>query len=189
MASYTLWPVTDRFSAEFRSWNMSRIRARDTMPERVVRSCLHRLGYRYTVNGPKNKELPGKPDIVLPRLSTVVFVHGCFWHQHEECREGRKPGANNSYWGPKLDRTVERDALNQKKLCDLGWRVVIVWECEIEAAQSVGQLPGLLQRKFDLLPGKEDADFEDPFLARVAESPPAYGVQSPARQAKRARNG
>ena len=83
--------MADVFTPEKRSWLMSRIRGKNTKPELVVRSLLHRLGYRFTVNGPRNRELPGKPDIVLPRFRTVIFVHGCFWHRHKNCRLASTP--------------------------------------------------------------------------------------------------
>lgn len=176
--------VANRSSAEQRSWNMSRIRGKDTKPERLVRSCLHGLGYRFTVNGPKNQSLPGKPDIVLPKLRTAVFVHGCFWHQHADCREGREPGTNVSYWGPKLARTAARDAENENKLRDLGWRVTTLWECEIERAQRFGGLAEFLLYK--MAPQKSESA-PDPgrfYLEKVAESPPRYGGAKSARRKK-----
>ena len=113
---------------------MRRIRASDTKPEKLVRSVMHRAGYRYTVRGPANRRLPGKPDVVLPRHRLVVFVHGCFWHLHTECREGRTPSSNQGYWAPKLARNVARDTENLNALAASGWRSVVFWECEIERA-------------------------------------------------------
>lgn len=114
-----------------RSRIMSRIRSRNTTPELAVRSFLHRKGFRFRVH---RRGLPGSPDIVLPKHKAVVFVHGCFWHQHAGCRfKGvRIPSANQTYWKPKLERNVSRDATNQAALNELGWRVRVVWECEIE---------------------------------------------------------
>ena len=99
--------MADPLSKEKRSWNMSRIRSRNTTPEILVRSLLHRLGFRFTL---RRKELPGKPDIVLPRHRTVLFVHGCFWHRHQGCRGATTPGSNTAFWRKKFRRNVERDA-------------------------------------------------------------------------------
>jgi len=105
----------------------------------AVRRLLHAMGYRFTVNGPRNKKLPGKPDIVLPRRRCVIFVHGCFWHLHEGCREGRKPGSNRDYWSPKLDKNKQRDQRNQRLLRKLGWRVFVVWECQLKRPEKVAR--------------------------------------------------
>ena len=113
---------------------MSRICSRDTKPELAVRSMLHRLGYRFTVNGPKNRSLPGRPDIVLPRYRTVFFVHGCFWHGHEHCPKFRMPKSRGSFWIKKIEIERARDATNKEKLCKLGWHVVAVWECGVISA-------------------------------------------------------
>lgn len=119
----------DRLSPQERSRVMSRIRSRDTGPELAVRSFLHRQGFRFRLH---RKDLPGKPDIVLPKYRAVIFVHGCFWHQHPGCREGRIPGSRRSYWAPKLRRNVERDREARAALARDGWRVCVVWECELE---------------------------------------------------------
>lgn len=105
---------------------MSRVKNKDTQPELRVRSLLHRLGYRFRLH---RKDLPGKPDIVLPKYKSVVFVHGCFWHGHD-CSRGRRPTSNVEFWNSKLDKNIERDELNQEFLGQLGWRVLTVWECE-----------------------------------------------------------
>jgi DNA mismatch endonuclease (patch repair protein) len=123
--------MRDRLSKERRSWNMSRIRGKDTGPERVVRSVLHRMGYRFRLQG---KGLPGRPDIVLPKYRTVVFVHGCFWHRHRGCRNCTTPRNNRRFWIKKLGGNARRDKLNWCALVKLGWRVVVVWECEAERA-------------------------------------------------------
>ena len=117
---------------------MSRIRSRDTKPEIAVRSFLHRLGLRFRLH---SKKLPGSPDLVFPRHRYVVFVHGCFWHQHPGCVHSGVPQSNQSYWGPKLERTIERDAESQKALEKEGWLVEVVWECEIceERLQSMAE--------------------------------------------------
>ncbi|MCC7411784.1 MAG: DNA mismatch endonuclease Vsr [Gammaproteobacteria bacterium] len=117
----------DRLTREHRSWNMSRIRGRDTQPELVVRSVLHRLGFRFRVH---EQELPGCPDVVLPRHRVVVFVHGCFWHRHRGCRFAYTPKSNGAFWSDKFEQNVGRDSRNRKELRRLGWRVVVIWECQ-----------------------------------------------------------
>lgn len=117
----------DHLTREQRSWNMSRIRGRDTKPELAVRSTLHRLGYRFRVS---KRELPGCPDIVLARHHLVVFVHGCFWHRHRGCRFAYTPKSNASFWSKKFEKNVERDSLNVRELRRLGWRVIVIWECQ-----------------------------------------------------------
>lgn len=106
---------------------MSRIRGRDTSPERTLRSALHRLGFRFRLNS----RLPGRPDIVLPRYKTVVFVHGCFWHRHTACPLTYTPKSNVDFWRRKFDANVARDRLVRGQLRRSGWRVVTVWECEL----------------------------------------------------------
>lgn len=123
--------MTDVFSAAKRSEVMSRIRGRDTKPELAVRSLLHRLGYRFTVTAPNNRRLPGKPDIVLPKHRTVVFVHGCFWHGHEGCRGFRMPKTRTDWWTAKIHGNRRRDARNHLLLENLGWRVIVVWTCRL----------------------------------------------------------
>ena len=119
--------MADVHTKEQRSFNMSRIRGRDTKPEMLVRRFLHANGFRYKLH---DKTLPGKPDIVLPKYKTVIFVHGCFWHQHDCPRGARRPKGNAEYWTRKLTRNVERDGQKQDQLTELGWQVLIVWECE-----------------------------------------------------------
>lgn len=114
-----------------RSQLMSKIRKRDTKPELLVRRLVHRLGYRYRLHV---GELPGSPDLVFPKLKCAIFVHGCFWHQHDHvsCRAGKvRPRVNTDYWGPKLERNVARDAEAQSALEAGGWRVLVLWECEL----------------------------------------------------------
>lgn len=117
----------DTLSKERRSWNMSRIKSRDTAPEKIVRSLLHRLGFRFRLH---RSDLPGKPDITLPKYRTVIFVHGCFWHRHSGCRYAYSPKSNAKFWAEKLSGNAERDQTNTKKLRKLGWCVRVVWECE-----------------------------------------------------------
>lgn len=117
----------DRISPERRSANMARIRGKNTRPELLVRSTLHRLGYRFRLHG---KDLPGKPDVILPRFRTVILVHGCYWHRHPGCRLATLPQTNVSFWETKFVKNVDRDQRVTKDLEDLGWRVVVIWECE-----------------------------------------------------------
>lgn len=119
----------DIWSKEKRSQVMSRIRGSNTKPEKMLRSALFKLGFRFRVN---RNDLPGKPDIVLSKYKTAIFVHGCFWHFHQECREGRIPSSNSKFWKNKLDKNVERDLRKQNQLLALGWNVLMIWECEIE---------------------------------------------------------
>jgi DNA mismatch endonuclease, patch repair protein len=120
--------MADRITPERRSWNMSRIKGRDTGPEIRVRSLLHRLGLRFTLH---NTTLPGKPDIVLPRWRTVIFVHGCFWHRHAHCPNNVMPKTRPDFWEQKLGGNVARDERNFSSLRRLGWRVRVIWECEV----------------------------------------------------------
>lgn len=121
--------MTDIWSKRKRSYVMSRIRSKDTTPELLVRSMLHCMGYRFRLH---RKDLPGKPDIVLPKYRAIIFVHGCFWHQHTTCNEGRIPDTRREYWKEKLTRNVNRDKKNQSKLKSKGWKTVVIWECEVE---------------------------------------------------------
>lgn len=107
---------------------MQRVRGRDTTPELRVRSLLHAWGFRFRLH---RKDLPGRPDIVLPRHRKVVFVHGCFWHGHENCPRAGRPTSNTAFWSPKLDRNRERDRRNLEDLEKLGWRTFVVWECRL----------------------------------------------------------
>lgn len=118
----------DNRSKEARSRNMSNIPSQNTKPEETVRKYLFAQGFRYRKNVSK---LPGKPDIVLPKYKTVVFINECFWHAHEGCKYFVPPKTNTEFWYAKLQYNKERDARNYQKLHDLGWRVLIVWECEI----------------------------------------------------------
>lgn len=111
-----------------RSRNMAAIRGRDTSPELKVRRLLHRLGYRFRLH---RRDLPGSPDIVLPRHKTVVFVHGCFWHRHPGCRYATTPKTREEFWSRKFEQNVQRDHHQQKQLQEMGWSVMVVWECEL----------------------------------------------------------
>ena len=119
----------DRLTAARRSWNMSRIKGRDTVPEKRVRSLLHRLGFRFSL---RNQKLPGRPDIVLTSRKTAIFVHGCFWHRHKSCKNSVLPKTREEFWLSKLNGNVERDKMNAIALKRLGWKVLTIWECEVE---------------------------------------------------------
>ena len=121
--------MVDMLTMARRSANMSSIRSKDTKPEWIVRRLLHAEGYRYRLHG---KDLPGKPDLVFNKRRKVIFVHGCFWHQHPrvECSDGRRPKSNEAYWDAKLQKNVERDAAHLSSLRGKGWEVEVVWACE-----------------------------------------------------------
>ena len=135
--------MADKLSVRRRSWNMSRIRSRDTNPELAVRRSLHRLGYRYRLH---RNDLPGKPDIVLPKYHIAIFVHGCFWHQHTGCIDCSNPKTNIKYWGPKLLANLQRDRKNRRTLRRLGWTAIVIWECQ---TQRTEHLRDRLSRKLD----------------------------------------
>lgn len=129
--------MTDVFLESKRSWIMSQVRGKDTSPELIVRSLIHRLGYRFRLH---RKDLPGKPDIVFPSRKKAIFVHGCFWHGHDCHRGSRTPKTNNVYWKEKIERNVRRDKARQRELDLLGWRTLIIWECrtkDLGALRSV----------------------------------------------------
>ena len=108
---------------------MRRIRSKDTKPELIVRSLVHRLGYRYRLH---RRDLPGKPDLVFGPRRKIIFVHGCFWHQHQDpkCLDGRSPRSNTGYWSEKLARNVQRDRKRESELRELGWEILVIWECQ-----------------------------------------------------------
>jgi DNA mismatch endonuclease (patch repair protein) len=140
--------VADVFSSQMRSEVMSRIKSCNTKPEIQLRSILHRLGYRFTIHGPKNKKLPGRPDIVLPKYKTVIFVHGCFWHGHDNCRDFKMPKTRQDYWVSKIAGNRARDLRNTQALEAMGWKVLSIWACSFEALESrqklITKLPGLI---------------------------------------------
>lgn len=140
--------MADVFTPQKRSEVMSRIHGRDTKPELALRSMLHRLGYRFTVHGPRNKSLPGKPDLVLPKYRSVIFVHGCFWHGHENCKMARIPGTRTEWWAAKIKGNQARDRKNESELRKSGWHVVTIWECALKTAAArewlLKRLPGLV---------------------------------------------
>jgi DNA mismatch endonuclease (patch repair protein) len=129
--------MTDTISKQHRSWNMSRIKGKNTKPEKVVRSLLHRIGYRFRLH---RKDLPGKPDIVLPKYKTVIFVHGCFWHRHKGCKYAYIPKSRQKFWNKKFQGNIERDKEHQKELQKQGWKVIIIWECEVRNIKKLGNI-------------------------------------------------
>ncbi len=124
--------MSDVHSPKVRSYNMSRIHGKDTKPEELVRKYLSSRGFRYKKN---DARLPGKPDIVLPKYKTVIFVNGCFWHMHEGCKYFVWPKNNAQFWREKILSNVERDKRNYEQLHEMGWHVIIVWECELKKAK------------------------------------------------------
>lgn len=134
----------DTFSPAERSRIMALVKSKNTTPELYVRKLIHGMGYRFRLH---DKTLPGKPDLVLSRLRTVVFVHGCFWHQHSRCKRAAMPTSRIDYWKQKFARNKIRDAANRKALRKLGWRIIVVWECELRRPEHLERrLKTLLSR-------------------------------------------
>ena len=121
--------MSDIFSKSQRSYLMSKIKGKETKSEILVRKYIFSKGFRYRKNVSK---LPGTPDIVLSKYKTVIFINGCFWHYHQECKEGRLPSSNVDYWKSKLEKNVERDYKNNSLLASIGWKVIVIWECELK---------------------------------------------------------
>ena len=134
--------MADNHSKEVRSKNMSHIRSTNSKPEEIVRKYLFSKGFRYRKNV---RTLPGCPDIVLPKYHTVIFVNGCFWHKHD-CGRFVWPSSNTEYWIPKINRNVERDRQNHKKLIDMSWKVLIIWECELKKNVREDRLERLIKK-------------------------------------------
>jgi len=136
----------DSISKEYRSWNMSRIRSRNTKPELIVRKYLFKHGFRYRLNGKVAKKyfpkgvLPGKPDLVFRKFNTVVFVNGCFWHSHDGCKKSHLPKSNVTYWKEKLEKNKVRDRKNYRTLKEMGFKVLIIWECEVKNPKKLETL-------------------------------------------------
>lgn len=132
----------DSLSPERRSWNMGRIKSRNTGAECAVRSVLHRMGYRFRIH---RKDLPGKPDIVMPKYKTVIFVNGCFWHRHRGCKRFNIPKSNQQFWISKIEKNVKRDHMNKRLLKREGWLTLTIWECQ---TKKDDQLEKLIVRLF-----------------------------------------
>lgn len=139
--------MADVHDKETRSYNMSRIKGRDTKPEMLVRKFLHANGYRYRLHV---KDLPGKPDIVLPKYKTVIFIHGCFWHGHKDCKYFVVPKTRTEWWLNKINTNIANDAKAVKALKKEGWKIINLWECELKPKQFELTLSKLLKR-FSLL--------------------------------------
>ena len=136
--------MADVFSPAKRSEVMQKITSKDTGPEMRIRRALHKLGFRYKLH---DKSLPGKPDIVLPKYKTAIQVRGCFWHQHADCEAGRLPKSNLEYWRPKLERNVSRDAQKDEALKAMGWRVIVIWECEIKTTTDLQNITAQIREE------------------------------------------
>lgn len=126
-----------------RSYNISQIKSKNTKPEKMVRKYLFAHGFRYRKN---DKRLPGTPDIVLPKYKTVIFVNGCFWHGHNQCRYFVIPKSNTEFWVDKINKNIERDTVNTDKLISLGWNVITIWECELKKDKREATLLALLNK-------------------------------------------
>lgn len=134
--------MADVHTPEQRSYNMSRIRNKNTKPEELVRKYLFSKGFRYRKN---DSRLPGKPDIVLPKYKTVIFVNGCFWHGHEDCRYFVWPQNNADFWKNKISGNIQRDRQNRQVLADQGWHIIDIWECELKKSKVNETLSKLVQ--------------------------------------------
>jgi DNA mismatch endonuclease (patch repair protein) len=135
--------MIEKISREVRSRMMSSIRGKDTVPERGVRRILHALGFRFRLH---RKDLPGRPDIVLPRHRLAIFVHGCFWHRHPGCHYTSSPKSNKRFWNAKFTANVRRDGLALARLKDAGWRTLVVWECALKNEAYRKSLPSALRQ-------------------------------------------
>ena len=134
--------MVDTVTPDQRSRIMAQVKGKNTEPELLVRSLVHRLGFRFRLH---RKDLPGKPDIVLPRHRKVIFVHGCFWHGHADCKRSARPTSRTEYWNAKIDRNMARDAAATAQLAALGWTALMLWECELRAAEALSdRLHGFL---------------------------------------------
>ena len=156
--------MTDTLTIAERSRLMAKIKGKNTAPERAVRSLLHRAGYRFRIHV---RGLPGTPDVVLPKYRAVVFVHGCFWHRHRNCKIATMPQSHKKFWSEKFARNVANDVRHRRKLRRLGWRVVTVWSCQLRHPERVlANIEKALKPQYRCAP--------DP-LPMVAEARPVYG--------------
>ena len=135
----------DRLTPEKRRWNMSRIKGRDTKPELVIRSMLHSMGFRFKLS---DKNLPSRPDIVLPKYKVAIFINGCFWHRHAKCKHATTPKSRVKFWNDKFEQNQTRDRKNLSALKKSGWMPITVWECEIksDATAAVSRITDVLLR-------------------------------------------
>lgn len=170
--------MTDRLTPEKRSWNMSRVRSRHTKPELIIRSLLHRAGFRFRI---KNNKLPGSPDIILPKYTTAIFVHGCYWHRHAGCSKASMPKSNKDFWRKKFDNNVARDRRVQSELKELQWRVLVLWECEImkDPLAVLNRIIEQLDQGIDRDAGREySVDMDRCQILKVAEQKNRYYLNS-----------
>lgn len=137
--------MADIKSREARSYNMSRIRCKDTKPEEIVRKYLFSKGFRYRKN---DKKLPGTPDIVLPKYKTAIFVNGCFWHGHQGCKYFVWPRNNAEFWKQKIQANIQRDAQKHAQLKELGWNVIVIWECELRSEAKNKTLDAVVNKLY-----------------------------------------
>lgn len=133
--------MADIHSKEVRSYNMSRIKGKDTKPEMLVRKFLFSRGFRYRLNV---KDFPGKPDLMLKKYKTVIFINGCFWHGHSNCKYFILPKTRTEWWKNKIEQTRKRDCLNKKKLAEMGWNVLSIWECQLKSDRKDETLQGVV---------------------------------------------
>lgn len=145
--------MADVHTPEQRSYNMSQIRSKNTKPEELVRKYLFSKGFRYRKN---DARLPGKPDIVLPKYKTVIFVNGCFWHGHEGCRYFVWPKNNAEFWKAKISGNIQRDLQCHQSLMEQGWKVIVIWECELKKATREATLDGLAAQLKQMLPETQE---------------------------------
>ncbi len=150
----------DKLTKARRSWNMSRIRSKDTTPERIVRSMLHKMGYRFrlhvrievaagTLKG-QTKRFFIRPDIILPKYKTAIFVHGCFWHRHHGCKNCTTPTNRRDFWVAKLEGNAVRDKVHFRALKELGWSAIVVWQCEINSTERRRRTMKFLREQLDI---------------------------------------
>ncbi|MDT0645785.1 DNA mismatch endonuclease Vsr [Zunongwangia sp. F260] len=138
--------MADVHDKKTRSYNMSQIKGKDTKPEMLVRKFLHSNGFRYKLH---EKKLPGKPDIVLPKYKTIIMVHGCFWHGHEDCKYFKIPKTRTEWWTEKIEKTKNKDQENEGKLKDLGWKIIQIYECDLKSEKINNTLENLLKKITD----------------------------------------
>jgi len=165
--------MTDILTKKERSKLMSKVRSRDTKPEWILRCGLHRLGFRYRL---KNSHLPGSPDLVFPQFHAVVFVHGCYWHRHPGCKDASMPKSNVDFWKKKFIQNMDRDRRNKQKLENLGWRIMVVWECELTktGVETIHRVAFWLNQG----DGYRDSDMTQHDLLSVAEKKIRYRISS-----------
>lgn len=156
---------------------MSKVRSSDTKPEWILRCALHRLGFRYVL---KNKRLPGNPDLVFPKYRTVIFVHGCFWHRHAGCKDASMPKSNATFWTNKFSENVRRDTKAVEALTQQGWKVLIVWECELikKTIETIEKVAQAIRNNLETLGPYEyrELDLERKGLLTAAEEKVRYRI-------------